>query len=96
MICGYHCYKEIWTLVLDEVLQTQRKPRNVHDIYAVEVMRKGWPPSEEDIICVFSISKVWGVITCKINGNRHYSAGIEQGGLEIPCKLTFEGKIVTN
>ena len=32
-----------------------------------------------------------GTIHCKVIGRRRYSRGIPQGGLEIPCRLTFEG-----
>lgn len=30
-----------------------------------------------------------GDITCKVTGNRQYSCDLPQGGLELPCKLTF-------
>lgn len=29
---------------------------------------------------------------CIVTGGRRYSADLPQGGLEIPCKLHFEGK----
>ena len=32
-----------------------------------------------------------GSITCKVTGSRQYSRDLPQGGLEIPCQLTFEG-----
>jgi len=32
-----------------------------------------------------------GTINCEITGRRRYSRGIPQGGLEIPCRLIFEG-----
>ena len=32
-----------------------------------------------------------GSIECQINGNRRYSHDLPQGGLEIPCVLTFRG-----
>ena len=32
-----------------------------------------------------------GRIHCRITGTRQYSADLPQGGLEIPCVLTFEG-----
>ena len=30
-----------------------------------------------------------GIITCTITGARQYSSDLPQGGLEIPCRLTF-------
>ena len=30
-----------------------------------------------------------GLITCQVNGSRRYSHDLPQGGLEIPCVLTF-------
>ena len=32
-----------------------------------------------------------GLIKCKVTGSRQYSRNLPQGGLEIPCKLTFAG-----
>ena len=30
-----------------------------------------------------------GVASCKVSGARQYSADLSQGGMEVPCKLTF-------
>ena len=30
-----------------------------------------------------------GTITCKVTGNRQHSADLDQGRLEVPCKLSF-------
>ena len=30
-----------------------------------------------------------GTIRCKVSSNRQYSVHLDQGGLEVPCKLTF-------
>ena len=35
-----------------------------------------------------------GTILSVVNGARRYSADLEQGGLEIPCRLIFRG--ITN
>ncbi len=32
-----------------------------------------------------------GTITCRVVGGRRYSSDLHQGGLEIPCILTFTG-----
>ena len=39
VVCGYHVYKDIWTSAYGEKLQYQRETWNVHDLYAVSVMR---------------------------------------------------------
>ena len=31
-----------------------------------------------------------GVITCIISGHRQHSSYLEQGGLDVPCKLQFQ------
>ena len=38
-ICGYHVYNEIWTVVLGEVLITERELYNVVDRYAVAMKK---------------------------------------------------------
>ena len=35
-----------------------------------------------------------GLIKCEINGHRRYSSDLPQGGLELPCLLTFVGSPV--
>ena len=32
-----------------------------------------------------------GYITCEVTGPRQYSNDLPQGGLEVPCRLTFTG-----
>ena len=32
-----------------------------------------------------------GTISCEITGQRKYSRDLPQGGLEVPCVLTFKG-----
>ena len=38
-ICGYHVYDEMWTVVLGEVLITERELLNMADRYAVAVKK---------------------------------------------------------
>lgn len=40
--------------------------------------------------CYFFLSKR-GTILCQITGNKHYFIDMPQGGLELPCTLTFIG-----
>ena len=41
VVRGYHVYKDIWTSACGEELQSQRETDNVHDLYAVSVLRRG-------------------------------------------------------
>ena len=46
------------------------------------------------ISCVCSIFLRRGCsILCRVTGCRGYSSDLPQGGLEIPCKLIFSGKV---
>ena len=42
-----------------------------------------------DFVIVFAKN---GTIDCVVIGGRRYSSDLPQGGLEMPCKLTFNGK----
>ena len=39
VIRGHHIYKDIWTSFVGEELQCQREVGNIHDIYAVSVVK---------------------------------------------------------
>ena len=34
-----------------------------------------------------------GRVTCEVSGPRQFSVDLPQGGLEVPCKLTFSGEV---
>ena len=65
---------------------------NVHDTFAVSVKKDGiivgHCPRKISSICSIFIRR-GGSITCQVNGNRRYSQDLPQGGLEVPCILTF-------
>ena len=48
----------------------------------------GHVPRRISTICSLFIRR-GGAINCRVNGHRRYSADLLQGGLEIPCILTF-------
>lgn len=89
---GYHVYKEIWTAVLGETLPCVRETSNEKDRYAVAVIKDsnivGHLPKK-----ISSVSSLFlrrgGTITCTVTGRRRCSVDLVQGGLEIPCILTF-------
>ena len=66
---------------------------NGHDPYAVKVTQSaeivGHLPKKISSICS-SFLRRDGSITCTVTGSHQYSRYLIQGGLEIPCILTFE------
>ena len=89
---GYHIYKDIWEATLGENLECQRESGNIHDIYAVAVLKSGLVvghvPKRISSICSLFLRA--GSIHCIVSGAKRYSADLEQGGLEVPCILKFE------
>ena len=92
MIRGYHEYRQIWEAEDGEVLQCQRETGNRHDLYAVATVKNdvivGHVPRLISSLCSIFIRR-GGSITCTVTGRCRYSADLVQGGIEIPCKLTF-------
>ena len=91
---GYHTYHSIWDASLGEELPCRREPENRHDPFAVAVVRAGVTvghvPRRISSICSLFIRRD-GSISCRVAGSRRYSEDLPQGGLEIPCILTFKG-----
>ena len=94
MVRGYHVYKDVWSAALGEQLSCQREPTNTRDPLAVEVVRSlvtvGHIPRKISSICSMFLLR-GGTITCRVTASRRYSGDLPQGGLEIPCLLTFKG-----
>ena len=92
MVRGYHTYKDVWNAVVGEVLPCQRENRNRFDPFAVAVVKNrttvGLVPKKS--ICSLFIRRN-GTVTIRTISDRRYSADLPQGGLEIPCVITFEG-----
>ena len=92
-ICGYRVYSTIWEAASGEVLTMSQERGNVHDHFAVAVKKErltvGHLPIEISKLCWFFIQR-GGTITCEVTGT-HRRSNLEQGGLEIPCDLTFKG-----
>ena len=99
-IRGHHVYKDVWTPVVDEELNCRREEGNISDPYAVATVKSGnivgHVPRRISVACNLFIQKR-GNILCKVTGPRRHSGDLPQGGLEVPCKLTFLGdsKLVT-
>ena len=94
-IRGHHIYKDIWTPQVDERLYCKPEVGNIHDPYAVAVKRPsdntvvGHVPRKVSAVCCFFLRR--GSITCVVTGSRRHSSDLPQGGLEVPCTLTFIG-----
>ncbi len=92
---GYHVYKDIWEAAEGEVLPCNRELHNLQDPFAVSVNKDativGHVPRVISAVCS-SFLRRNGMISCRIIGGRRYSADLHQGGLEIPCILTFRAE----
>ena len=96
MVRGYHIiYQNVWTPTVGERLQCVREEDNAEDRYAVAVVKDGTTighlPRRISTLCSLFIRR-GGIIHCNVSGNRRYSRDLVQGGMEIPCQLTFVGK----
>ena len=67
----------------------------MRDPYAVAVLNRGvivgHVPRAISSVCYLFLGKE-GTIQCQVTGTRQYSVDLPQGGLEVPCKLTFSGE----
>ena len=95
VVRGFHVYQRSWCPSMEEQLECLREDGNDKDRYAVAVLRHGsivgHIPRRISAACSLFIERN-GRIHCRITGARQYSADLPQGGLEIPCVLTFEGE----
>ena len=92
MIRGYHVYKEVWNAEVNEELRCEREVGNRSDTFAVAVKKGtvmvGHVPRTISSICSIFIRRGYN-IKCRVMGTRRYSSDLPQGGLELPCILTF-------
>lgn len=95
-IRGYHVYKDIWEAAEGEVLPCSRELHNLRDPFAVAIKKDdiivGHVPRIISATCSSFLRRT-GTITCRVIGGRRYSSDLPQGGLEIPCMLTFSGDL---
>ena len=93
MVRGYHVYQSIWDAAIDgENLECFREVGNIHDPSAVAIRKDasivGHVPRALSAVCS-SFLRRGGLILCRVTGSRRYSVDLPQGGLEVPCVLTF-------
>ena len=91
---GYHVYNDIWEASVDEELPCQCEDGNSADPCAVAIKRSGVVvghiPRRMSSVCSLFLRRN-GLMKIRTTGGRRYSADLPQGGLEIPCTITFEG-----
>ena len=96
MVRGHHIYKDRWCPHINEELDCQLEQHNYHDPFAVSVMKcsviVGHVPRQISAIYYVFLGKHNSSISCKITGSRRYSHDLPQGGMEVPCTLTFQGQ----
>ena len=87
----FHVYRDVWVPVIGETLPGHRGTDNSEDRYAVAYYK-----SEEVVGHV--AQKILRLCAAFLRRGRAmkgtvigYSSDLEQGGMEIPCKLTFMG-----
>jgi len=89
---GYHIYKEIWSASIGMSLGCERETFNPSDPYAVAMTHNGvivgHVPRNISGVCSAFLRR-GETMTCVVAGVRQYSSDLLQGGLEVPCKLTF-------
>ena len=102
---GFHVHQDIWTPVLNEQLKTIQEHGNSEDQFAVAVYKEVTPgpgvtsatsiighlPREISRLC-WCFLEHDGEILCTITNASKRRSPLEQGGLEIPCRLKFIGK----
>ena len=93
---GFHVYKDIWNSEIGKVLICEQEFGNLHDPYAVSVVREdnitiGHVPQTISVLCYFFLRRN-GTILCQVTGRQHHSIDLPQGGMEVPCTLTFVGQ----
>ena len=92
MVRGYHVYRGIWNAALGEQLPCQREPMNSKDPFAVAVVKSQVAVGHIPRKISSMFLRHGGTICCRVTGSRRYSQDLPQGGLEIPCMLTFRGE----
>lgn len=94
VVRGYHVYHEIWDATVGEQLTRRREPGNSRDPFAVSIIKTstivGHVPRKISSVCSLFLQH-GGMILCRVTGTRQYSEDLPQGGMELPCILTFQG-----
>ena len=89
---GYQIYQEIWDASCGQTFPCLREEGNPFDPFAMSVVRAGniigHVPRKISAACSLFLRNH----RCTVTGSQRYSRDLIQGGLEVPCKLTFKGE----
>ena len=83
MICGHHIYKNVWSLILGEIMSVDREHRNLYDRHAICLLKGGSivGHAHRELAKHFRFFLGHGgTITCEVTGSRKYGKG-----LKVPC-----------
>ena len=83
VVHGYHIYEDIWSSVHGKELHCKHEIGNIHNLYAVSVIKHGTPgyhgpPSEANFHSLSFLFKEGGNISCIVNGQRQYLSDLPQ------------------
>ena len=92
---GHHVYKAAWSPYIGEELPVQREVNNIHDDFAVAVLKNGntvgHVSREISRVCWYFLHKSGSEMTRIVNGDRRRSE-VDGKGLVVPCVYIFRGK----
>ena len=67
-VCGHHFYKASWSRYIGEELPVQREVNNIHDDFAVAVLKNsstvGYVPREISRVCWYFLHESGSEMTC--------------------------------
>ena len=92
---GFHVYKAIWQPEEGEKLMCEHEENNKYDLFAIKGCRPldrkivGHLPIEISRITRFIIAR-GAMVEAQLTAAHYRHSTLVQGGLEIPCSLTFK------
>ena len=95
VVRGFHVYKAICQLEESEKLFCEHEENNKYDLFATKVCQPfdrkivGHLPIEILRITQFIIA-CWAIVEAQLTDANYRRSPLVQGGLEIPCLLTFK------
>ena len=89
-------YKDIWNPEIGKVLICEQEFGNLHNPYTVSVVCEdnimvGHVPQTISALCYFFLRRNRTILS-QATGRQHCSVDLPQGGMEVPCTLTFIGQ----
>ena len=91
---GHHVYKAAWSPYIGEELPVQREVNNIHDDFAVAVLKNGntvgHVPREISRVCWYFLHKSGSEMTCIVNGHKRVEKMTQTGAKKGVKKPTIE------